>query len=183
MASDKNDYNKAYDEGYKAGKDGGLMDDFVHSNKDIIPFPDSSRTKSYDAGYGDGASDRHDSSNSHYSGGSSESSGCFITSAVIASLGKPDDCDELLTFRKFRDNWLINQPDGPIIISEYYKIAPAIVSAIDSQIDSTTFYKRLWQDKFLPCLNLIEQSRFSEAKTLYLEIVLDLKQDFIFSEN
>ena len=52
---------------------------------------------------------------------------CFITTAVCEAEGKPDDCAELTAFRRFRDGWLSQQPDGPALIEEYYEIAPAIV--------------------------------------------------------
>ena len=71
----------------------------------------------------------HSSSSSNSS--SRKSGGCFITSAVCDSFGKPDDCYELTTFRNFRDNWLSTQPDGKNLIAQYYEIAPKIVAEID----------------------------------------------------
>ena len=38
---------------------------------------------------------------------------CFITTAVCEFQGKADDCYELTTFRKFRDDWLAKAPGGP----------------------------------------------------------------------
>ena len=42
---------------------------------------------------------------------------CFITTAVCAQSGKPDDCPELAAFRSFRDSYLQSQPDGPRLIA------------------------------------------------------------------
>ncbi len=38
---------------------------------------------------------------------------CFITTAVCAQSGKPDDCPELAAFRSFRDSYLSPNPMGP----------------------------------------------------------------------
>jgi len=37
------------------------------------------------------------------------SSGCFITTATLTSLGKDDNCIELTIFREFRDTYLKKQ--------------------------------------------------------------------------
>ncbi len=75
---------------------------------------------------------------------SSATGGCFITSAVCQSFGKPDDCYELTSFRSFRDNWLSKQEDGAGLIKEYYKIAPVIVKNIDSKSNSAEIYNNIW---------------------------------------
>ena len=48
---------------------------------------------------------------------------CFITTAVCAQSGKPDDCPELAAFRSFRDSYLQSQPDGPRLIAQYYDLS------------------------------------------------------------
>ena len=56
---------------------------------------------------------------------------CYITTAVCASLGKPDDCYELNLMRRYRDEYLVNQKGGEEIVAEYYDIAPTIVNRIN----------------------------------------------------
>ena len=41
---------------------------------------------------------------------------CFITTAVCAYLGKPDDCDELNKLRNFRDTWLTRE-ERPLMMN------------------------------------------------------------------
>ena len=48
---------------------------------------------------------------------------CFLTTAACEVLGKPDDCIELQTFRKVRDN-LFNHPIAKWLIRKYYREAP-----------------------------------------------------------
>ena len=63
-------------------------------------------------------------------GASQSSSGCYLTSACVEAMQKSDDCFELTTLRRFRDEWLANQPGGKEEIEEYYRIAPEIVAKI-----------------------------------------------------
>ncbi|GAB1442168.1 hypothetical protein MASR2M39_10030 [Ignavibacteriales bacterium] len=98
---EKNEYNKAYDEGYKAGKNDDFIQNVSHSLTKGYSTGDTKITDSYNAGYSDGSSDKGDSSNSNYSGGTSENSSlCFITTACIVSKGLPDDCFELQTLMR-----------------------------------------------------------------------------------
>ena len=55
-----------------------------------------------------------------------DNSGCYLTSACIAARGLPDDCEELMTLRIFRDKWLKLQPGGIEEIAEYYSTAPLL---------------------------------------------------------
>ena len=45
------------------------------------------------------------------------------------------------TFRKFRDNYLANTPNGKMTIDEYYAIAPDIVCRIDKYENSNAIKK------------------------------------------
>jgi hypothetical protein len=55
---------------------------------------------------------------------------CFITSACCELLGLPDDCFELRTLRRYRDQTLINLPGGAAAIAMYYEAAPAILARL-----------------------------------------------------
>ena len=104
--------------------------------------------------------------------------GCFITTAVCDSFNKADDCYELTAFRKFRDEWLINQADGRSLIDEYYRIAPAIVEKINKLTDAAQIYKNIWTNYLKPCLKLIESGENSACKAKYVEMVRYLQKRF-----
>jgi hypothetical protein len=161
------------DEDYAQGVHDGQHDDGVQ--RVMGSFSKGFQSDEYRKGYEYGES--HDPSEN--SSDSSDSSSCFITTATLVSIGKPDNCDELNAFRSFRDNWLTKQLDGQKLISEYYKIAPSIVNSINSVADNEIFYRKLWTGSLEPCLNLIKQNRFTEAKTIYCNLVTDLKQNFL----
>jgi hypothetical protein len=48
--------------------------------------------------------------------------GCVLTTACCDMIGLEDDCWELRTLRKFRDDWLRSQSFGDEEISQYYKV-------------------------------------------------------------
>jgi hypothetical protein len=100
--------------------------------------------------------------------------GCFITTAVCGSFGKSDDCRELTAFRDFRDNWLAKQPDGQALINEYYRIAPAIVAAIERRTNRDAVYRGIWDTYLADCMRLIENHEFAACKQRYIEMVEEL---------
>lgn len=112
-------------------------------------------------------------------GASTPPGNCFITSAVCQSLGKPDDCYELTTFRAFRDNWLYKQPGGQELIKEYYRVAPQIVKNIDARMDKATIYTNILEHYLRPCLSLIEQGKNKQCRDLYEKMVNHLIAQYI----
>lgn len=91
--------------------------------------------------------------------------GCFITTAVCESQGKPDDCYELETLRKFRDTWL--KENHPEDIEEYYKEAPKLVKALAKLPEVDYLYQRMYQSYIVPAIILIENERFDSAYSTY----------------
>jgi tetratricopeptide (TPR) repeat protein len=120
---------------------------------------------------------RLDPNNSQYqdnlnnANSANSSGGCFITSAVCRSFAKPDDCYELSRFRRFRDGWLTQQPEGPALIERYYRTAPGIVAAIDRSPAPDAVYRRIWDAHLAPCLLAIENGRLEDCKRRYISMV------------
>jgi hypothetical protein len=56
--------------------------------------------------------------------------GCFLTTACCDVLGLPDDCFELRTLRRYRDETLAAMPGGNAAIAAYYRIAPSILDRL-----------------------------------------------------
>ena len=100
--------------------------------------------------------------------------GCFITSATLKTLNKHDDCYELQTFRRFRDNWLkANHPED---IIRYYLTAPKIVETIDARNDSKSIYESIWNTHLQKCLMLIEKEENELAYIEYKSMVEELEK-------
>ncbi len=178
---DKNKYDREYDEGYLAGKEGDFVDDFSHNlvKGYRIPGSNDKIRQSYNAGYEDGASDRGDSSDSHYSGvGIDSGGGCFITTATLTALGRSNDCPELNTFRSFRNEWLPHQPGGLEAIEEYYRSAPGIVAKINSQPEPIQIYLQIWTDTIRPCLDLLTHCQYDQVRSIYESAIRSLKDRY-----
>ena len=94
-------------------------------------------------------------------------SGCFITTAVTAADGKPDNCYELQTLRAFRDEWLATTPQGQAQIRTYYAFAPLIVAELDKRPDSKSVYNRLLQNFIYPAIQAISRGDNEEAHGIY----------------
>ncbi len=106
------------------------------------------------------------------------SGGCYLTSACIYAKGLPDDCYELTTLRKYRDEWLNNQPAGKEFIKDYYAVAPKIVSNINESPDQKSIYEMIYDKMVLPCVKLIEKNKMEETLDLYKSMTLKLKKDY-----
>lgn len=101
--------------------------------------------------------------------------GCFITTAICNEFGKPDDCYELTTLRKYRDEWLAKQTDGTALIREYYSVAPFLVKMIDRQPDHQKIYRFLNTKYLSNCVSLVEKGLFEACKEAYIQMVEWLK--------
>lgn len=106
---------------------------------------------------------------------------CFITTAVCEALGKADDCYELNSFRKFRDEYMLETEEGEELVKEYYQIAPAIVTFINMQQDSKSSYENLWGQYLKPCLRELEENRLEECRNGYVQMLRELKIKFNIS--
>lgn len=109
----------------------------------------------------------------------SSSGGCYLTSACTAARGLPDDCHELQTLRRFRDEWLKHQPDGILLIARYYEIAPKIVEVIDSRVDRLDVYDGIYQELVLPCVKMIAENDLQGALEFYQRYTLALERKYI----
>lgn len=88
--------------------------------------------------------------------------GCFLTTAACELRGLPDDCYELSTLRRFRDNVLLTSPKGRDLIEEYYKEAPRLVSLVEEEEERDT----VWIDIQLT-VHHIERGNYVAAIAAY----------------
>ncbi|WP_315439928.1 CFI-box-CTERM domain-containing protein [uncultured Selenomonas sp.] len=103
-----------------------------------------------------------------------KSSGCFITSAACAALHKPDNCAELTALRAYRDAVREEDPVVATLITEYYRVAPLIVAAMDAEPDAAAHYRRLWDERIAATYRLIQEARYKEATLCYIRMTEEL---------
>ena len=105
-------------------------------------------------------------------------SDCYITSACSEAKGLPDDCDELMTLRDFRDNWLAKELNGKEVIEEYYRIAPRIVEAIHADPLGREILQSLYDEMIVPCVRYIKSGENNNAYELYRRMTINLKEKY-----
>ena len=108
------------------------------------------------------------------------SGGCYLTTACTEAMDLPDNCYELETMRAFRDGYLTHEVNnGKEIIEEYYTVAPEIVTAVNTQCDSKDIWRKLYYDEILPCVDLINSSRYEDALIRYQNITDSLLKKYV----
>lgn len=68
---------------------------------------------------------------------------CFITTAACQYYGLPDDCDELQTLRKFRDEIMLTRDDWKQDVADYYALAKELGEKLSAIKDF-----HFWTDVF-----------------------------------
>lgn len=95
--------------------------------------------------------------------------GCYITTAVCKAEGKPDDCYELETLRKFRDEYV--RVHFPELVEQYYSEAPLIVEEIERRANKGELYDHLRLNFIAPAVHAVEKGEHARALEIYLEMV------------
>jgi hypothetical protein len=93
--------------------------------------------------------------------------GCLLTSACCEFMGLPDDCLELDTLRKFRDEFLITTDEGQCLIREYYEISPRILAEIEVREDRDIILFDMYKDLVTPSVEMVRKGRRKEAVNYY----------------
>jgi hypothetical protein len=106
-------------------------------------------------------------------------SGCYITTAACRSLGLPDDCEELVTLRWFRDNVLSATEDGRREIAEYYATAPGIVAGINGCGNADSVYRDVHRGCIVPGVAAVHRRDFSEARSIFRALVSGMQARYL----
>lgn len=104
--------------------------------------------------------------------------GCYLTTACVEYKGLADNCLELNTLRRFRDEYLMNVEGGREQILEYYETAPCIIKAIEKSQRKAEVYEVLYEDVILQCVGLINNGKNEQAREKYTKMVQDLKEEY-----
>ena len=109
------------------------------------------------------------------------SSGCFITSAVCKTFSKPDDCQELMAFRHFRDSYMAEREDLSREVQNYYEIAPKICDAIDAKGEAAAKieYEWIWNTYLSKAYDALNNNEPKKAYGIYKDMVLRLQEIYL----
>jgi hypothetical protein len=86
-------------------------------------------------------------------------------------MGRPDDCHELETLRRFRDQHLLTTQEGRALVDHYYKVAPDIAERLNQRRELEGVWTVVTQ-----CVQAVDEHRFDDATQLYLAMVRSLEE-------
>lgn len=112
------------------------------------------------------------------SSSSSSEKGCFLTTATCVALDKPDNCEEIMAYKAYRDNKLAKDTDGEKLIIEYYRIAPLLVEAIDAKPNAKEIYIYLYNKYIKVGYAYLQEKDMRQAKKTYIDMVKELCEQY-----
>jgi hypothetical protein len=99
--------------------------------------------------------------------------GCFITTACCETLGLPDDCFELRTLRRYRDEVLAMRPGGKGEIAIYYALAPQILARLP-HAERAAILRSIYARYILPASLAAGLGLNTLAHRLYMQMLNEL---------
>lgn len=108
--------------------------------------------------------------------------GCFLTTACCEVLGLPDDCFELRTLRRYRDETLAAIPGGNAAVAAYYRVAPSILDRLPRQ-ERVTRLLSVYARFILPSAVAARLGLNRLAYRLYTRMMQELIRDFAPEEH
>jgi hypothetical protein len=107
-----------------------------------------------------------------------DSGGCFISTACARYAGLPDNCEELVTIRRFRDDFMMLSENGRKAIEEYYVVAPTIVEHLETAPDRDEIYSHLLV-MIREAVQAVNARDFVAARNIYATEFAALKRRFL----
>jgi hypothetical protein len=104
--------------------------------------------------------------------------GCFITTACCETLGLADDCFELRTLRRYRDEVLAKRPAGVEQIAAYYRLAPLILARLPQEARGRRL-RSLYARYILPAALAAKCGLNTLAYRLYVRMLDELLCDLM----
>jgi hypothetical protein len=100
---------------------------------------------------------------------------CYLTTACMKHYMEEfdDNCYYLDILRWFRDN-IVSIEDKEL----YYRIAPSVVSALDSLENANEVYEKIYYDIIQKCVWLIEYGKYQQAYNIYKNSVIQLESKY-----
>lgn len=105
----------------------------------------------------------------------SSGSGCYLTTVCMVHMHEnfDDSCNELMTLRWFRDNFVSKED-----IRYYYDVAPIIVDNINSISNNNEIYTWVYEYVVQPCVIAIQEGNYKFAYSRYKNSILALEEQF-----
>ena len=108
--------------------------------------------------------------------------GCFLTTACCEVLGLSDDCFELRTLRRYRDEVLIAMPEGKAALAAYYLMAPSILERLPQE-GRVTLLLSVYARFILPSAVVARLGLNQLAYRLYARMMHELAREYALDEH
>ena len=115
----------------------------------------------------------------HYRKKGSASGGCYLTTILCHRLGKSDDCDELNTLRKFRNEVLQKDEKYQELLFEYDTVGPKIAKELEKE--DITIVQGLFSKFVQPVVRFIKENKCEEAISRYRTMTKSLEDYYCLS--
>jgi hypothetical protein len=86
-------------------------------------------------------------------------------------MGKADNCCELNLLRRFREGYLMQTAVGQVLVREYYRFAPKLVTQLSRLPDAQSYWMHIYRTLVTQSCTLINQHRGHEAVTHYVSVI------------
>lgn len=103
------------------------------------------------------------------------SGGCYLTTIICNILGMNDHSMYLDYLRRFRDDYMLNNPETYPMLIEYDVVGPKIAEALNSDPCKFTIANDLFQKHILPIIEDINYKNFDVAIKKYENMTNKLK--------
>lgn len=116
-----------------------------------------------------------------------DKSTCSYERCIIEGLGKTNEAKELELLRRFRDETLLNDEVGRVLVHLYYRISPRIASKLNT--NRNLGYELVYQNVIQPLCNSIKSSdyygsinQYAKGITYLASNLDDANKEFIINE-
>lgn len=96
---------------------------------------------------------------------------CFVTEAVMSASGQGDGGAELETLRGFRDQVMMQTPQGQALVQEYEAIAPLVVEAVSARPDGVQIFQSIKGQFIDPAVAAVNAGNMQEALNIYAKMM------------
>ena len=116
-----------------------------------------------------------------YSKDHSSSGLCYLTTMLCNILGMPDNNYYLETMRYLRNNVMQKDEKYKPLLVEYDIVGPKIAEALNNDPLKEMIAKKYFDKYIIPIVNLINENKYSEAISSYVEMTNSFKNFYGYS--
>lgn len=114
---------------------------------------------------------------------SSNSGGCYLTTAMCDILGFEDNCDVLETLRAFRDNYMKENEECTLLLKDYDNVGPKIVECLNEDDNKIETAVTMLDFYIMPAIEYISVCDFDAAIDVYKNMTLGLMRYYELDVN